>query len=83
MAVTAAMAASIFEARTWCWFGDRRRNRNAADALDNHTATMYRMSSAYAAYFVNQYDSQHRIEIEGHLLDLHQLPRGDIVYGLA
>ena len=45
-AVTAAMAASIFEARTWRRFGDRRRKRNAEEALDNHTATMYRMSSA-------------------------------------
>jgi hypothetical protein len=77
------MAASIFEARTWRGFGDRRRKRNAAEALDNHTATMYRMSSAYAAYFVNQHDSQHRIKDRGHLLDLHQLLRRDIVYGLA
>jgi hypothetical protein len=44
--VTAAMAASIFETSTWDGFGDRRRKRNAVEALDNHTATMYRMSSA-------------------------------------
>jgi hypothetical protein len=40
------MAASIFDARMWCRFGDRRRRRNAVEALDNHTATIYRMSSA-------------------------------------
>jgi hypothetical protein len=48
-AVTAAMAVSVFEARAWRGFGERRRKRKAAEALDSHTATMYRMSSAYAA----------------------------------
>jgi hypothetical protein len=44
--VTAAMVASIFDARIWRGFGDRRSKRNAVEALDNHRATMYRMSSA-------------------------------------
>jgi hypothetical protein len=46
MAVTATTAASIFDERIWRGFGDRLSKRNAVEALDNHRATMYRMSSA-------------------------------------